>query len=444
MPRWIALLLIALPLRASAETVYWIEIDGPIGKPAADFIERAVDKASESAGHALVIKLDTPGGTVVATKDIVGTLLNAEIPIIVFVAPRGAYAASAGTFITMAAHVAAMAPGTSIGAAHPVYDGQPLLPRTPPEGKEEQDNQPRSIIDEKMENMMVAFIESIAEERERNVEWAIEAVRNSVAVTQKEALELGVIDVIAVDLDELLDVIDGRRVDLGREWTTLATRGAAVEQIEMEQWEQIYSFITSPAVVALLFLGGLLLLYIEFQMPGLIVPGVLGFVSLVLAGFAMQVLPFDTLGLLLIMAGIGLMIAEIFVPSFGVLFVLGVLSLGVGAYVLFDVPELTDIPVQFFSTLLPTVLVFSGGVALIAIVVARSLSRPQFAGNEGMVGKLAAADSELNPTGRVFFEGEYWNAEATGHIAQGDRVRIIEVDSLLLRVERAGDEEEQS
>ena len=139
-----------------------------------------------------------------------------------------------------------------------------------------------------------------------------------------------------------------------------------------------------------------------------------------------------------------MMIAEIFVPSFGVLFVLGVLSLGVGAYVLFDVPELTDIPVQFFSTLLPTVLVFSGGVALIALVVARSLSRPQFAGNEGMVGKLAAADSELNPAGRVFFEGEYWNAEATGQIAQGDRVRIIEVDSLLLRVERAGDEGEQS
>lgn len=441
--RLLALLLLALPLSSSAETVYWIEVDAEIGKPVADFIERSLEKAVESGGHALVIQLDTPGGTVAATKDIVASLLNAKIPVVVFVAPGGSFAASAGTFITMAAHVAAMAPGTSIGAAHPVYQGQPLLPRTPDEDddgeKKRRDDAPRSIIDEKMENMMVAFIESIAEERQRNVEWAVEAVRNSVAITQKEALELGVIDVIAGDLDELLDVIDGRKVDLGREWIVLATRGADLEKIEMEQWERIYSFITSPAIVALLFLGGMLLLYIEFQMPGLIVPGVLGFICLVLAGFAMQVLPFDTLGLLLIMAGLGLMIAEIFVTSFGVLFALGVLSLGAGVYVLFDVPELTDIPVAFTATLLPTVLLFSAAVAAVAITVARSFGRPQFAGNEGMIGKLAVADSDLNPSGRVFLEGEYWNAEAAANIAQGERVRVIEVDNLLLRVEQVRD-----
>lgn len=441
----LALSFLALPAESTAETVYWIEVDDQIGKPVSDFIERALQKAQESNGHALVIQLDTPGGTVAATKDIVATLLNAEIPVVVFVAPPGSFAASAGTFITMAGHVAAMAPGTSIGAAHPVYDGQPLLPRTPSKGEEDdKDSAPRSIIDEKMENMMVAFIESIAEERQRNVEWAVEAVRNSVAITQKEALELGVIDVIAGDLEELLDVIDGRRIDLGRESMTLATRDADLEQIEMEQWERVYSFITSPAIVALLFLGGMLLLYIEFQMPGMIVPGVLGFVSLVLAGFAMQVLPFDTLGLLLIMAGIGLMISEIFVTSFGVLFALGVLSLGAGVYVLFDVPELTDIPISFVATLLPTVLVFTAGVGLIAFVVARSFRRPQFAGNEGMVGKLAVADSDLSPSGRVFLEGEYWNAEATGSIPQGQRVRVVEVDNLLLRVEQVRDEGEQS
>ena len=433
---------------AAAGTVNVATVSGPINSAIEDYLVGAVERSEAEGAVALVIELDTPGGLVTSTQGIVSAILNADVPVIVFVSPRGAWAASAGTFITMAGHVAAMAPGTSIGAAHPVSLGgggpTPAVPGEPPgEGEDEDEDEktdpkPRPILrdfgNEKAENFTAAFLESIAEQRGRNTEWAAQAVRDSVAVKQSEALELNVIDLIAEDLDHLLEQLDGRVVKVGRREVTLATKDARVVEIEMALANRILAVIADPTIIFLLMLVGAACLYMEVQAPGMIIPGVIGAACLVLVAIAMQIIPFNWVGLLLVIFGLGLLVAEIYVAGFGLLFAPGILCLGAGAYMTFRVPELSDLTLPFWTVILPMLVVLSGFMAIVVFGVARSFARPAFAGAESLLGAIAIAESDLDPTGRVRLRGELWSAESESPARCGESVEIVEVNDLLVRV----------
>jgi membrane-bound serine protease (ClpP class) len=440
----VALTLVALGAggAAGAATVNVARVSGAINPAVADYLIKAIQQSQADEAQALVIELDTPGGLLSSTKDIVTALLNARVPVVVFVAPRGAWAGSAGTFITLAGHVAAMAPGTSIGAAHPVS----ALPGTPtpepaPPGESEKRAVPRDIAGEKIENFAAAFIESIARERQRNVEWAIEAVRNSEAITSREALQKKVVDLLADDLEDLLERLHGRRVSLSKdESVTLDTRDAVTRTLEMSALNRFFDVIADPQIAVLLILGGLLGLYVEFTQPGVYLPGIAGLACLILAGLSLSIIPFNWVGLILIAAGVALMVAELLLPTFGVLLVLGVLCLALGAYSIFDVPEEMDLVVPFWRVIFPAVAGLGLVAGFVVFLTARTLLHPQVAGAEGLVGAAAIVDTRIEPlgTGRVRVHGELWRAEASEPIEAGARVRILEVRDLSVRVARSG------
>ena len=453
MNAFVALVLLSLvvagPARAG-NAVYVITVSGGINPAVSDYIEKGIAQAEREGAEAVVIELDTPGGLLSSTKDIVTTILNAKVPVIVYVSPKGAFAASAGVFITLAGHVAAMAPGTSIGAAHPVS----FLPGQPPgqpaskkeKGKDEEEGEggpPRDIFGEKIEYFAAAFAESIAEERERNVEWAIAAVRKSEAITQSEALEKNVIDLVAEDLDDLLSAVDGRPLQVGKREVVLETRGASIERIKMALVNRFFDVISDPQVALLLILAGLLGLYVEFTQPGLVGPGIAGVICLILAGLALQIIPFNWLGLLMILLGVGLLIAEIFVTSFGLLFAGGLICFAIGGYMVFDVPEQSDlaVPVQVVAGAVLAMGIF-GGVVVFGL--SRSLFRPQVSGAEGLIGQIAVADSGIDPEGRVFLRGDLWTAESDERIERGEKVRITEVRDLKVQVERISKPKEEN
>jgi membrane-bound serine protease (ClpP class) len=429
---------------ADAGTVAVIRIDGGINPAIGDYVETSIAQAHADGAVALVIELDTPGGLVSTTKDIVTEILNAEIPVVVYVSPRGAWAASAGTFITLAGHVAAMAPGSTIGAAHPVNIGGPNpRPTTPslPTGKPTdetpaEDPRPDDFMNEKVENMTAAFIEAIARERKRNVAWATDAVRRSVAIGAAEALEKNVIDLVADNLDDLLAKIDGRIVDVAGEAVTLETKDARIVRIEMEFLNRVFAVIADPQIVGLLFLLGMLGLYIELQNPGLIFPGVLGAICLLIAATALQVIPFNWVGLMLVVGGIALLVAEIYVSSFGLLFALGIVALSWGAWMVFRVPELSDLALPFWQAIFPAVAALGAVFAALAWSVSRAQSRPQISGSEGLATEIGVADSDLSPEGMVLVQSELWKAVADAPVRRGEKVRILSVDGLELRVRR--------
>lgn len=429
-------LLIALAFPAHARTghVNVATVDGSINPAVADYLVKAVAQSESDGAQALLIELDTPGGLVASTKDIVQAMLNARVPVIVYVSPHGAWAGSAGAFITLAGHVAAMAPGTSIGAAHPVGIGGG---GTAPAGDDDE-GKSRDYAAEKAENFMAAFIESIAKQRDRNVEWAVKAVRESVAIAQDEALELGVIDLVASSREELFQAIEGRKVKLasGSE-VELTLSGAPVVYIEMSALSRFLDVLATPDIAMLLIFAGMLGLYVEFTQPGVIVPGVVGGVCLVLGFVSLQIIPFSWLGLFLIASGIGLLALEIFVTSFGLLFAGGVACLLAGGSMLFDLPELNDLNVSFWSVLVPTVSAFALFAGVVVVLVGRSFGRPQIAGVHELVGMVGEAKSALEPEGSVFIRGEFWTARADAPIPSGERVEVTAVNGMRLRVRRA-------
>ncbi len=429
-----ALLPLAAALPAAAETVARIRIDGGINPAIGDYVKTSIAQAHADGANLLVIELDTPGGLVSTTKDIVTEILNAPLPVVVFVAPRGAWAASAGTFITLAGHVAAMAPGSTIGAAHPVSIGG-SNPPAPGEG--EKGKSGGGVMDEKVENMTAAFIEAIAAERSRNVKWAVEAVRHSVAISAKEALEKNVIDLVADDLEDLLAKLDGRKLRLASGEVTLHTADASVVTIEMGFLNRVFAVIADPEIVGLLFLLGILGLYIELQNPGLVLPGVIGALCLVLAATALQVIPFNWIGLLLVIGGIALLVAEIHLGSFGVLFAAGLAALAWGAWLVFRVPELSDLALPFWRAIFPAVGALAALLGLLAWSVSRSQARPQFAGAEALVGEVGVVDTALAPEGLVLVKSELWKAVADAPVGRGERVRVEAVRDLVLSVRRA-------
>lgn len=437
----VAALLLLAPLSAQAERHVNVAVigGGSINPASSDYLQRAIARSEEEGAAMLVIQLDTPGGLLTATKDIIQAILEAEVPVAVYVSPRGAWAASAGTFITMAAHVAAMAPGTTIGAAHPVSIGGGGS--RPAEGEEDEGAR-RDYAAEKAENLVAAFVESIARERERNVEWAIKAVRESVAISQDRALELNVIDLVAVDVGELLQKADGMQVSVRDEETVLQVAGAELRVIEMRPLTRVLDVLASPNLIVILFLAGLAGLYIEANQPGMIVPGVAGAVCLVLAAIGLQIIPFSWVGLLLMLAGLGFFVAELFVTSYGILFALGIGAFLLGGSMLFDRPEMPGVQVSFWSVLVPAVGTLSVLMAIAIYAIGRTFGRRQTAGVDEMVGLVGTATTPLEPAGTVFVRGEYWRATAEGPpVAQGDRIEVIRVEGLSLRVRQASPRE---
>jgi membrane-bound serine protease (ClpP class) len=416
---------------AAIPTIHVVTISGSINPASADHIVKAIARAEQAGAEALLLQLDTPGGLVDSTKDVIQAMLNASVPVIVYVAPQGAWAGSAGTFITIAGHVAAMAPGTSIGAAHPVGIGAPG-------GEEEEKGEgQRDFALEKAENFLAAFIESIARERDRNVEWAVKAVRESVAIAQDEALELRVIDLVARDVPELLAKSDGRKVKVGGEERPLRVANARLVEIPMSWANRFLDALANPDVAILLILAGIFGLYTEFSNPGLVFPGVAGVISLVLGMVALQILPFSWYGLLIFLVGIGCFVAELFVTSYGALFAVGIVCFLLGGSMLFEVPELSDLRVSFWSVLVPAVTALSLFMGLVLFAVGRSFRRPQIAGTGELLGMQGKAVTALGPEGKVFVRGEYWNARAEEPVAENERVEVTAVEGLELRVRRA-------
>lgn len=413
-------------------------VSGSINPASADYLLQAIETSEKDGAAALLIELDTPGGLVASTRDILQAMLNADVPIIVYVTPRGAWAISAGTFITVAANVAAMSPGTSIGAAHPVSAGGGTERKASDD--EEEGATPGGNVDvgmEKAENALAAMMESIAQERNRNVEWVVQAVRESVAVSETKALELGVIDLISGSRAELLESIEGRVVRINGKERTLAVAGLPARNLEMTLVQVIFNFLADPNVAILLFMAGGLGLYAEFNSPGMIVPGVFGVICMILAGIAFQILPFDWVGLILILAGLGLFVAEMFFTTFGTLFAMGVVCMLLGGTMIFDQPDFNDLTVSFWSVLVPAVAAMAAFGGLIVFALGRTMMGAQTMGVDELVGLMGKSASRLDPEGKVFVRGEYWNASAEEEIEEGAVVEVASVDGLHMTVRRA-------
>jgi membrane-bound serine protease (ClpP class) len=407
--------------QAPAAPVALIRIEGAITPVTVRLIAGAVERARAERAQALVLQLDTPGGLERSMRSIVQTILNAEIPVIVYVGPTGARAASAGVFITMAGHVAAMAPATNIGAAHPVAVGG---------------GADKEMI-KKIENDAAAFARSIAADRGRNADWAEKAVRSSVSATEREAVRLKVVDLVAESVPDLLAKVHGRSVKTVRGPVTLATKDAAVKPIEVRFRDRFLALITDPNVAYILMMIGVLGLFFELSNPGVVLPGVIGGISLILAFFAFQSLPINWAGLLLILFGVVLLIAEIKVVSHGVLTIGGVVAMVLGSLMLYEAPE-----VGFrisWLVILPTVGATAGLVAWVVSAGLRALYGRPSTGAGGMIGRTGVARMALAPEGQVLVEGELWRAVADdGPVAAGEAVRVTAVDGLTLRVVRAG------
>jgi membrane-bound serine protease (ClpP class) len=406
----------------AAAPVATIQIDGVISPVTVRLVEGALTRAQAEGAGALVIQLDTPGGLERSMRLICQRLLNAEIPVIVYVSPTGARAASAGVFITMAAHVAAMAPATNIGAAHPVALG----------GGADKESL------KKIENDAAAFARTIALERGRNVEWAEKAVRQSVSITEREAVKLKVVDLVADSMPDLLDKLDGRSVKTARGPVTLQTRGASVKAIEIGFRDRVLNVITDPNVAYILMMLGMLGLFFELSNPGVILPGVVGGISLILAFFAFQSLPINFAGLLLILFGIVLLIAEIKVVSHGVLAIGGIVAMALGSLMLFDAPEI-GFRVSW-RVILPTVGATAGIFLFVIAAGVRALAARSPVGAPALVGETGIARGALSPEGQVLVHGELWRAVARGApVEEGARVRVVDVKGLTLTVEKAGE-----
>ncbi len=406
-----------------AGEIFHLTLTGSINPVSRDLVKRAISQAEEAHGEMLIIELNTPGGLGESMRDIVMAELASTVPIVVFVGPAGARAASAGAIITLAANVAAMAPGTNIGAAHPVE----LIGSGGEEGQDK-------TMTEKITNDAVAFAKSIAEERGRNVEWAEKAVRESSSLTAKEALDQGVIDLMADDLPDLLNKLDGYTLPDGR---VLHTAGRPIVEIRPSLRERLLGLLADPNIVYVLFIIGLYGLIYEFFHPGIGFGLAAGGICLTLAFFGLQVLPVNVVGVVLILFGVGLMILDAFTPTNGILTTGGVVALLIGSFTLFNIPN------RAVGLSWGTILVTVGTTtALFLFIASKALliqRKKPVTGVVGLIGEVGTAKSALDPTGTVFVHGEYWNARtADGPIEPGEQVVVERVEGRTLIVRRTG------
>jgi len=415
-------LLLGLPSLAFSESplVIVATYEGVINPVAAEYLHAAIAFAEEEGAELLVFQLDTPGGLDTSMRTMIKDIISSQIPIGVYVFPSGGRAASAGVFITLAAHVAAMAPGTNIGAAHPVAMGGGKMDK---------------VMKEKVENDAVAYIRSLAERRGRNAEWAEDAVLKSVSATGTQAKELGLIDFVVSDLPELLQRLDGQEVRMGSNTITLQTQNAMVKEFPMGWRLEALKAISDPNIAYALMTIGMIGLIAEMYNPGAILPGIVGAISLILAFYSMQSLPVNYAGVLLLLLGIVLLILEVTVTSFGLLAIGGVISMILGSLLLMN-DEFPYYQISW-SVILPVVAVTVGFTFLVVGLGVKALRRRTVTGSEGMVGLVGLAKTNLAPDGKIFVHGEIWDAVSVEPVQAGNPIEVTKIDGLKLHVKPA-------
>jgi len=440
---------------SAAGTAAVLEINGPIGPATSRYVVHGIEAAHANGSRIVVLELDTPGGLDSAMRDIIRAILASPVPVVSYVTPSGARAASAGTYILYASHVAAMAPATNLGAATPVsiggepepasppvptpgtnppQDGNAKVPGSPaPAGGAAPSGLPGSTMERKVVNDAVAYIRGLAEERGRNADWAEQAVRGAASLSATAALQQKVIDIVARDLPELLARIDGREVRIGDRTVKLATRGLAVLHMKPDWRTQLLAVITNPTVAYGLMLIGIWGLLLEGYNPGAVLPGVAGSVCLLIALFAFQILSVNYAGLALVVLGTAMIISEFFFPTYGSLGVGGLIAFVVGSLILFD----TDVPGMNVGRPLIGAFATVGGLVIAGIVylASRSMRRPVATGTQSMIGESAEVVADFTGKGRVRYGGELWNARSDVALHAGDLARIVRVEGLTLWVE---------
>jgi membrane-bound serine protease (ClpP class) len=401
--------------RGEQDSVLIIELEGVINPGTAQFVTRGIKQAEDMENRLIVLRMDTPGGLGLSMRSIAKAILNSSVPVVVFVAPRGARAASAGVIITISAHVAAMAPQTNIGAAHPVTaDGKEI----------------NKTMSEKVVNDMVAYARSIAKDRGRNQDWVEKAIRESVSITAEKAVEKEVVDLVAKDMDDLLTLLDGREISFNKTKVTLDTKGLTLTYFTPGWRDRVLKTISDPNIAYILMMIGMAGLYFELAHPGAIFPGVIGAISIILAFFAFQTLPVNYAGLLLIALAIIFFIAEIKVASYGLLSLAGIISLALGSVMLFE-----NIGVSL-KLMMPTIVLVGGFFIGVAFLAFRAYTRSPKGGKEGLVGEIGIVEEKIDPVGLIFVHGEYWKAACTEVVEQGEQVRVIGSKGLELIVEK--------
>ena len=421
-----------------ARTVVVLDVDGAIGPAISDYVVRGLAEAEARGAALVVLRMDTPGGLDTSMREIIRAILASPVPVASFVAPSGARAASAGTYILYASHVAAMAPGTNLGAATPVEIGAPGLPGGPKGDGQSKPGEGGEAarhpgMAEKVTNDAAAYIRGLAELRGRNAAWAQKAVREAASLSAEEALKLKVIDVVVPDVPALLRAIDGRNVSAGGRTVTLATAGARIERMPPDWRTRLLAVITNPNVASLLMLIGVYALIFEFYSPGLGAPGIVGAICILLALYAFHVLPVDYAGLALLMLGIAMMVAEAFIGAFGALGVGGLVAFVAGTILLMkeQAPGFT----VAWELLGGAALVIGGAFVLIGTAAMRARRRPPVAGREQMVGSEGPVLAWHGHEGRVRVHGEIWRARSQARLRAGQQVRVIGIDGLTLDVE---------
>ncbi len=407
----------------SKDRVVVVKISGAINPAVSEYVSHEISQANAEEDALVVLHMDTPGGLDTSMRQIIKKIQKSEVPVVSFVAPSGSRAASAGTFITIASHIAAMAPGTNIGAAHPVnmMGGG---------GESEQ----AKTMEKKVVNDAAAYIRSLAEHRKRNAHWAELAVVNSVSISAEEALKLNVIDLVANNVKALVMAVDGRKVQVVTGPVTLKTGNLEIIYHEMNPRQKMLDIISNPNIAYILMMVGMVGLYFELSNPGLILPGVIGAISLILALYAMQTLPINYAGLLLILLGVILFIAEINVMSYGLLSVSGVISIFLGSTMLIDSedPAMQISQAILYPTLGLTIVLSIG----IVVFATRTRSLKKLGGMEGMIGETGLVKESLNLHGSVLVHGELWEAESDTQVDEGEMVRIDSVEGLKIKVSK--------
>lgn len=402
--------------------VYHIKIDGSINPSTSDYIHRSIEEAKNKNAECLVIELNTPGGLLKSTRYIVTDILTSPIPVIVFVSPSGSQAASAGVFITLASNIAVMAPGTNIGASHPVNTQGGM----------------DSVMSEKVTNDAAAFIRSISEKRRRNVQWAEDAVRKSVSITETEALKDSVIDLIANDLNDLLQKIDGREVETSTGKKILSTQNCTIVNFEEGWFQKLLGIISDPNIAYILMMIGMWGIILEFYHPGGILPGVVGVICIVLGLYGLHTLPINYAGLALIVLAIILFIAEIKITSYGMLTVGGVICLFLGSMMLIDTSSPLEAAIDIsMGVVITTVVIISLLFMLLAWLVIKAHRRKAMTGESGMLGEIGEVFEDITGgIGTVRIMGELWKAESNESIPKGSKVKVSEVRDLTIRVQK--------